>query len=239
MAATTTEYETPLGIPNANLDGDAGRGYYSFTIDAPDELYLGNRFNGSVTFGSGVNEINRLFANGRTVGGSPNPNNGHYDTWGWTKMYDSGDGTVGCIVYMKPGETNDRTFAHQPINRPLKTALCGRRWPMNPSLKPQNLFIYRWCYGRKQFYSVANCNQPQLYKQRKYYRISLQHNTKGTNIMKPVDIVRKWIERFNVADIDGLIALYAEDAVHHQVVAATSINSLFSEFKTFQFPMSI
>jgi limonene-1,2-epoxide hydrolase len=36
--------------------------------------------------------------------------------------------------------------------------------------------------------------------------------------MKPADVVRKWIELFNAADIDGLVGLYAEDAVNHQVV---------------------
>ena len=36
--------------------------------------------------------------------------------------------------------------------------------------------------------------------------------------MKPVEIVQKWIDRFNAADIDGLMALYHADAVNHQVV---------------------
>lgn len=36
--------------------------------------------------------------------------------------------------------------------------------------------------------------------------------------MTPTAVVRLWIERFNAADIDGLAALYAEDAVNHQVV---------------------
>lgn len=36
--------------------------------------------------------------------------------------------------------------------------------------------------------------------------------------MRPADVVRKWIERFNSADIDGLVGLYARDAVNHQVV---------------------
>ncbi|REJ79348.1 MAG: nuclear transport factor 2 family protein [Acidobacteria bacterium] len=38
--------------------------------------------------------------------------------------------------------------------------------------------------------------------------------------MKPTEIVNTWIERFNAGDIDGLMELYAEDAVNHQVVAA-------------------
>lgn len=34
----------------------------------------------------------------------------------------------------------------------------------------------------------------------------------------PRAIVERWVEAFNAADLDGLIALYAEDAVNHQVV---------------------
>ncbi len=36
--------------------------------------------------------------------------------------------------------------------------------------------------------------------------------------MKPVDVLKTWIERFNSGDVDGLMELYAEDAVNHQVV---------------------
>jgi len=31
-------------------------------------------------------------------------------------------------------------------------------------------------------------------------------------------LVLEWVERFNRADIEGLVELYAEDAVNHQVV---------------------
>ena len=37
--------------------------------------------------------------------------------------------------------------------------------------------------------------------------------------MRPAELVTEWIRRFNAADIDGLAALYAEEAVNHQVVA--------------------
>lgn len=37
--------------------------------------------------------------------------------------------------------------------------------------------------------------------------------------MHPRALVEEWIRRFNAADIDGLAALYAEDATNHQVVA--------------------
>ncbi len=36
--------------------------------------------------------------------------------------------------------------------------------------------------------------------------------------MRPRDVVNHWVERFNAGDVDGLAALYAEDAVNHQVV---------------------
>ncbi len=36
--------------------------------------------------------------------------------------------------------------------------------------------------------------------------------------MSPKQLVQTWVERFNAADVDGLAALYAEDAINHQVV---------------------
>jgi limonene-1,2-epoxide hydrolase len=36
--------------------------------------------------------------------------------------------------------------------------------------------------------------------------------------MTPKQIVTAWVERFNAADVEGLAALYAPDAVNHQVV---------------------
>jgi len=36
--------------------------------------------------------------------------------------------------------------------------------------------------------------------------------------MTPSDVVREWVRLFNTADVDGLAALYAEDAINHQVV---------------------
>ena len=35
--------------------------------------------------------------------------------------------------------------------------------------------------------------------------------------MSPVDVVRKWVEAFNAGDADALAAMYAPDAVNHQV----------------------
>src|SRR5262245_18108688 len=35
--------------------------------------------------------------------------------------------------------------------------------------------------------------------------------------MKPRDLVRLWVEAFNRADLDGLAAFYADDAINHQV----------------------
>eukprot|EP01034_Spumella_vulgaris_P002377 gene2376-3091_t len=36
--------------------------------------------------------------------------------------------------------------------------------------------------------------------------------------MTPKQLVQEWVRRFNAADIEGLAALYAEDAINHQVV---------------------
>ena len=35
--------------------------------------------------------------------------------------------------------------------------------------------------------------------------------------MKPIDVVKKWIEAFNAGDAGKIAALYHEDAVNHQV----------------------
>jgi limonene-1,2-epoxide hydrolase len=35
--------------------------------------------------------------------------------------------------------------------------------------------------------------------------------------MTPKDVVERWVELFNAADVDGLAALYHDDAVNHQV----------------------
>ena len=35
--------------------------------------------------------------------------------------------------------------------------------------------------------------------------------------MRPKELLIRWVERFNAADVPGLSALYAEDAVNHQV----------------------
>ena len=41
----------------------------------------------------------------------------------------------------------------------------------------------------------------------------------GSNeIMKPIDVVKSWVERFNAADVDGLCSLYDQNATNHQVV---------------------
>jgi limonene-1,2-epoxide hydrolase len=37
---------------------------------------------------------------------------------------------------------------------------------------------------------------------------------------QPREVVTRWVELFNAADVDGLAALYHEDAVNHQVANA-------------------
>ncbi len=120
----TTSYTSPRGLPNANLDNDPARGYYHFSIPASDELYPGADFVSGVSFGRGTNQVNRLFSNDRFQSGSPNPNNGAYDTAGWVRLYDGAqDGTVGRIVYLQPGETAARTFAHPGFAQAVKNAV--------------------------------------------------------------------------------------------------------------------
>lgn len=36
--------------------------------------------------------------------------------------------------------------------------------------------------------------------------------------MNPKDLIQEWVARFNRGDVDGLAALYAPDAINHQVV---------------------
>lgn len=133
----TANYTTPLGLPNANVDADVARGYYDFTIPADDELYLGNRFNPGVVFGRGVNHINRIFANDHFTATSANPNNGHYDAWGWVRLYDGDDnGLVGRLVYLQPGETNDRTLSHPTYRQVIKNAVV---W--TASTQPYRLYL--------------------------------------------------------------------------------------------------
>lgn len=38
--------------------------------------------------------------------------------------------------------------------------------------------------------------------------------------MTPKQLVQAWVARFNAADVEGLAALYAADAINHQVVMA-------------------
>ena len=38
--------------------------------------------------------------------------------------------------------------------------------------------------------------------------------------MRPRDIVQTWVEAFNRADVEALVALYRDDAVNHQVALA-------------------
>ena len=35
--------------------------------------------------------------------------------------------------------------------------------------------------------------------------------------MSPVELVRRWVEAFNASDADALAAMYAPDAINHQV----------------------
>ena len=52
--------------------------------------------------------------------------------------------------------------------------------------------------------------------------------------MSPRQIVQTWVEAFNHADVDALAAMYAEDAINHQVanepvVGREAIRAMFAE----------
>ena len=38
--------------------------------------------------------------------------------------------------------------------------------------------------------------------------------------MRPKEILKKWIDCFNASDVSGIAALYADDAINHQVANA-------------------
>ena len=50
--------------------------------------------------------------------------------------------------------------------------------------------------------------------------------------MRPKELVEAWVKAFNRADVDGIAALYADDAVNHQVAlepieGRTAIREMF------------
>ena len=52
--------------------------------------------------------------------------------------------------------------------------------------------------------------------------------------MEPKDLVRAWVDAFNRADVDELVALYEEDAINHQVAQTpvkgrSSIREMFRQ----------
>lgn len=53
-------------------------------------------------------------------------------------------------------------------------------------------------------------------------------------MMKPIDVVKTWVERFNKADIDGLCELYHQNATNHQVVTEplVGIETIRNMFET-------
>lgn len=56
--------------------------------------------------------------------------------------------------------------------------------------------------------------------------------------MTPKEVIRKWIECFNAADVDGLIALYATDAVNDQVVFTEPLRGSAAIRKMFELEFS-
>lgn len=56
--------------------------------------------------------------------------------------------------------------------------------------------------------------------------------------MRPREVIQQWVDAFNKADVETIIALYAEDAINHQVAnepvaGRAAIRSMFEgEFET-------
>ena len=52
--------------------------------------------------------------------------------------------------------------------------------------------------------------------------------------MKPKELVKEWVRRFNLADVDGMMDLYHEKAVNHQIVTDPLIgkDAIRSMFET-------
>lgn len=46
--------------------------------------------------------------------------------------------------------------------------------------------------------------------------------------MKPIEILKKWIDCFNASDVAGIVALYADNAVNHQVANAPVVGKKLS-----------
>ena len=52
--------------------------------------------------------------------------------------------------------------------------------------------------------------------------------------MRPKELIRKWVEAFNLADVDALVSFYDKNAVNHQiankkVTGRESIKRMFEE----------
>jgi ketosteroid isomerase-like protein len=52
--------------------------------------------------------------------------------------------------------------------------------------------------------------------------------------MRPREIVEAWVDAFNRADVEALVALYSEDAINHQVAedpveGRDAIRAMFAE----------
>lgn len=52
--------------------------------------------------------------------------------------------------------------------------------------------------------------------------------------MSPRDMLKKWVEAFNKADVDALVSFYADDAINHQVanpevIGKAAIREMFEQ----------
>jgi putative intracellular protease/amidase len=106
----------PAGFP-VSIPNPSGSSFPTAWIT--DEIYTNTAFDGSVSFGTGVGEVNVLLGND------------HADSWpaqgptsGFTRRYDpSGDGTEGRLVYLQPGERTENYVVGSAVGQMIRNAV--------------------------------------------------------------------------------------------------------------------
>ncbi|GEM_PF-1695892 len=109
--ALTWSSASPLSSSNTSLS------YYS-AISIFDETYTNMAFEPSATFGYGLNEITPLLSNDVNTNTQSNVS-------GFSKLFDpSGDGTVGKVVYLQPGENRDNYAINSLFGQMIRNAVA-------------------------------------------------------------------------------------------------------------------
>lgn len=108
--AMTWSSATPLTATNTSLS------YYS-ALSVFDEIYTNMTFQPGVTFGYGIDEITPLLSNDVNTNAQSNVS-------GFSRLFDSsGDGTVGRVVYLQPGENKDNYAVTSSFGQMIRNAV--------------------------------------------------------------------------------------------------------------------